>query len=206
MYNKKIIFVIRKEDFTIIRRKNTKKFAKPRDIYNEWIYFLKVQVIDENGKFLGIMNGNDAKNLAYSRGLDILCVNVNAKPPVCKILDYGKYKYLQKKQNKDHNKSTHILEKVKEIRLTLTIQKGDLEIKKQHAIKFLESNHRVIVSLRFFGAQRNFIEQGKVVFNSFVKDLKEYSVVEHETALKGHVLQATLKPNLNKKNEKQDKN
>ena len=135
---------------------------KPNFLVNEEIKFSQVQVIDENGEKLGKINTNQAIEMAEDRGLDLVLVSPNQDNPVCKMLDYSKYKFEMAKKAKEAKKKQKVIE-IKEIRLSPNIDKHDLEVKAKMASKFLEAGNKVKVSMRFRGRELNFINQGKEI-------------------------------------------
>ena len=200
-----IVIYNRGDCFIIRRRKKPSKTYKPRPIVNEWIYFPRVAVISKDGKYLGEFDNQSAKKLAQSQGLDLLCVNKNANPPVCRILDHGKYKYNQAKFEKEAKKDVVNSDKIKEIRLSAEIDTSDLNIKLNHAKSFLQKNQKVIVTLRFRGRQIVYSENGRDVMNKFVSQLEDYAVLEHDIAFKGRSLTVTLLPLTLKDKQKKTK-
>ncbi len=148
-------------------------------------------LIGPNGEQLGVMSSRDANNRAKEFELDLLCVAPNATPPVCKILNYGKYKFEQQKKAKESKKKQHIVE-LKEIQLTPQIGQHDIETKRNHAVKFLQEGNKVKVALRFRGRQMSHIEVGQEVLDKFVASLDEYAIVEKPSILDGKILTTVL--------------
>lgn len=162
-------------------------------IVNEAIRFPQVLVIGSNGDPLGVKTRNEALALAREENLDLLCVAPNATPPVCKILNFGKYRYEQDKKAKEMKKKQVIIE-TKEIRLSPVIDKHDIETKARHALKFLSGGDKVKVSVRFRGRQLTHPEVGEEVMNRFIDMCSEKCVVEKAAVLDGKFLTATLAP------------
>lgn len=162
-------------------------------IVNESIRFPQVLVIGSNGNPLGVKTRNEALSLAREENLDLLCVAPNATPPVCKILNFGKYRYEQEKKAKEIKKKQVIIE-TKEIRLSPVIDKHDIETKAKQALKFFASGNKVKVSLRFRGRQLAHPEVGEEVLNRFIDMCSEKCVVERAAVLDGKILTATLAP------------
>lgn len=185
--------------------RRNKKVVEP---VNENIRAREVMVIDEaTGEKLGVMPTSEAIAKAQAQGLDLYCVAPTAKPAVCKILDYGKYKYNLKKSQKEAKKKQTIIV-IKEIRLKPQVGQHDLETKAKRAKEFLKDGNKVKLSLKFSGRQMNFRELGKEVllkFYDIVKDLGEW---EKEPYDNGRFMDAFIKPkrggNKNAKNENKE--
>ena len=161
------------------------------DLVNESIRFPEVLVIDPNGTQLGVMKRYDAIRAAQEMDLDLLCVAPNAKPPVCKILNYGKYRFELQKKQKEAKKNQTIVQ-VKEIQLTPVIGIHDLETKVKAAIRFFQDGNKVKVALRFKGRQLSHVEVGEEIMNKFLELVDEYAVVEKKPVLDGKLLTAVL--------------
>ena len=165
---------------------------KPNFLVNEEIKFSQVQVIDENGEKLGKINTNQAIEMAEDEGLDLVLVSPNQDNPVCKMLDYSKYKFEMAKKAKEAKKKQKVIE-IKEIRLSPNIDKHDLEVKAKMASKFLEAGNKVKVSMRFRGRELNFINQGKEIMKGF-QEMIENSQIEKEAKIEGKNLTMFLSP------------
>ena len=165
---------------------------KPDFLINEEIRFSQVQVIDENGEKLGKLPINEAKQIAYDKGLDLVLVSPNPENPVCKILNYSKYKFEMAKKAKEAKKKQKVIE-IKEIRLSPNIDKHDLEVKAKNASKFLDAGNKVKVSMRFRGRELNFVNQGKEIMQSF-QEMVENSQIEKEAKMEGKNLTMFLSP------------
>lgn len=159
---------------------------------NEEIKFSEVQVINENGEKLGKMSIKQARDLASEQDLDLVLVSPSAENPVCKILDYSKFKFEMSKKAKEAKKKQKVVE-IKEVRLSPNIDTHDLEVKAKMANKFLESGNKVKVAMRFRGRELNFINQGKEIMNSF-KEMLENSQVDKEAKMEGKNLTMFLSP------------
>ena len=144
----------------------------------------QVQVIDENGQKLGVKNIEDAINLAYSKELDLVLVAPNANPPVCKIMNYGKYKFEQAKKEKEAKKKQKTFE-IKEIRITPNIEQHDFEFKLKNAQKFIEDGNKVKITVRFRGREMNYVKLGEQVLNKFIEQLSDVANVEKKPLLEG---------------------
>ena len=147
----------------------------------------EVQVIDENGEKLGVMPIDEAIEVAQDRDLDLVLVAPNASPVVCKIMNYGKYKFEQAKKEKESRKNQKAVE-VKEIRVTPNIGAHDFEFKSRNARNFLEAGNKVRITLRFRGRELNNMKAGEDILNKFITDLEDISVVEKKPFLEGKTL------------------
>ncbi len=161
-------------------------------LINEQIRFALVKVIDENGEQLDKMKIEDAINLAYSKNLDLVLVSNNEQNPVCKILDYSKFKFEMSKKAKEAKKKQKTVE-IKEIRLSPKIDKHDLEVKANMLNKFIASGNKVKVSMKFRGRELNFIEQGKEVMNMFREMISDCQI-DKEAKMEGKNLVMFLAP------------
>ncbi len=180
----------------VFERKPTK--ANNDDLVNEKIRFSEFLLIDENGEQLGIKPRIEALNIARSRNLDLLCVAPNAKPPVCKILNYGKYLFEQQKKAKEIKKNQKVVE-LKEVQLSSNIGEHDFNTKLKAAHKFLNSGNKVKITIRFRGRQMAFIDKGEEVVNRFIDQCSEISNIEKEPTLDGRTLMAIIAPKAQKK-------
>ena len=151
---------------------------------NEQIRAKDVQVIDENGEKKGVMRFHDALDLAYDKKLDLVLVAPNAQPPVCKLMNYGKYKFEQAKKEKGAKKKQKVFE-VKEIRITPNIEQHDFEFKAKNARKFLEDGNKVKITVRFRGRELNYVKLGEANLNNFIEVLEDIAVVEKKPVLEG---------------------
>ncbi len=143
-----------------------------------------MRVIDENGKQVGILTVDDAKAMARERNLNLVEVSPEANPPVCKVMDYGKFRYNQrKKEHKAKQKQHQIV--VKEIRLRPKIERHDLETKVRHAREFLERGDKVQVNMLFRGREMRHVELGKKVMESVIELLSDLIKVEKPPTLQG---------------------
>ena len=151
---------------------------------NEKISDKEVRVVSDDGEQLGIMSSSDAYRIAQERGLDLVKVAPNAKPPVCKIMDYGKYRFQQTKKEKAAKKKQHVID-IKEVRLSLKIDTHDFETKAKQANRFLKAGDKVKVSIRFRGREMAHPEAGKEIMNDFAKLCSELGTVEKPPKLEG---------------------
>jgi len=151
---------------------------------NEQIRDKEVRVIGESGEQLGIMSSKDALKLAEEAGVDLVKIAPTAQPPVCRIVDYGKFKYEQVKREKEAKKKQHVVE-VKEIRMTPNIDTNDLNTKMNAARKFLKDGDRVKVTLRFRGRELAHMQTSKHILDDFAEGLADCSVIEKAPKVEG---------------------
>lgn len=151
---------------------------------NEQIRDKEIRLIGENGEQLGIMPSRDALKLAEEAGLDLVKIAPTAKPPVCKIVDYGKYKYEQIRKEKEAKKKQKTIE-IKEIRLSPNIDTNDLNTKINAARKFLTKGDKVKVTLRFRGREMAHMNSSKHILDEFAEKLSDISVVEKAPKVEG---------------------
>jgi len=154
---------------------------------NEQIRDKEIRLIGENGEQLGIMSAKDALKLAKEAELDLVKIAPAAKPPVCKIIDYGKYRYEQMRKEKEAKKKQKTIE-VKEIRLSPNIDVNDLNTKVNAARKFLSKGDRVKVTLRFRGREMAHMASSKHILDDFVDALKDVCVVEKAPKVEGRAM------------------
>ena len=151
---------------------------------NEQIRDKEVRVIGEDGEQLGIMSAREALQLAEEAGVDLVKIAPTAKPPVCKIVDYGKFKYEQTRKEKEAKKKQKVIE-IKEIRLSPNIDTNDLNTKVNAAKKFLSKGDRVKVTLRFRGREMAHMAASKHILDDFAQALADVSVVEKAPKVEG---------------------
>lgn len=154
---------------------------------NEQIRDKEVRVISEDGEQLGIMSSKEALKMAKEANLDLIKIAPTAKPPVCKITDFGKYRYEMVRREKEAKKKQHVTE-VKEIRLSPNIDSNDLNTKANQARKFLSKGDRVKVSLRFRGRELAHINYSKQILDSFYEKLEDISVVDKPPKMEGRTM------------------
>ena len=151
---------------------------------NEQIRDKEIRLVGEDGEQLGIMSAKDALKMAKEAGLDLVKIAPTAKPPVCKIVDYGKYRYEQARREKEAKKKQKVTE-VKEIHLSPNIDVNDLTTKANQARKFIEKGNKVKVALRFRGREMAHMATGKEVLDTFFEKLSDVAVVEKPAKLEG---------------------
>ncbi|UUX35541.1 translation initiation factor IF-3 [Fundicoccus culcitae] len=160
---------------------------------NEDIRAKELRLIGDNGEQIGVKSLEDALTLAESFGLDLVLVSPQAKPPVARIMDYGKYRFEMQKKEKEQRKNQKIVS-VKEVRLSPSIEEHDYQTKLRQAIKFLENGDKVKASIRFRGRAITHKELGREVLEDFIADTKDYSVVESHPKMEGRSMFIILAP------------
>ena len=160
---------------------------------NDQIRDKELRVISETGEQLGIMSSREAQSMANSKNLDLVKISPNAKPPVCKIMDYGKYKYEQSRKEKEAKKNQKTIT-VKEIRLRPGIEANDLNTKANNAIKFLKKGDKVKVELRFRGRELGHKDIGKEVMLKFIDIVKEFGEPTKAPAFEGNSMVVIIDP------------
>ena len=154
---------------------------------NEQIRDREVRLIGENGEQLGIMSAKDAYKMARDAELDLVKIAPTAKPPVCKIIDYGKYKYEMIRKEKEAKKKQKIIE-VKEVRLSPNIDTNDLNTKISAARKFIEKGNKVKITLRFRGREMAHMNQSRYMLDDFAQELSEIAAVDKPSKVEGRSL------------------
>lgn len=160
---------------------------------NEEIRDKEVRLIDENGQQLGVVSSKEALSLALEKNLDLVKIAPQSKPPVCKIMNYGKYRFDQIKKEKEAKKKQKTME-VKEVRLSPNIDDHDLNTKLKNAAKFLEKGDKVKVSVRFRGREMTHTEIGREVLNQFAQNIAEVGAVEKAPKMEGRSMVMFLMP------------
>ncbi|SHM11719.1 bacterial translation initiation factor 3 (bIF-3) [Caldanaerovirga acetigignens] len=156
----------------------------------------EVRVIDVDGKQLGIMPLKEALRLAQERQLDLVKVAPQAKPPVCKIMDYGKYKYEQSKREKEARKNQKVIS-VKEIRMSPNIEEHDFQVRVKSALRFLDDGNKVKVTVRFRGREITHTQLGEDVLKRLAESVKEKAVIEKPPVIEGRNMVMILSPRQN---------
>ena len=164
---------------------------------NSAIRDAEVRLVGANGEQLGIMSAKEANDIADREGLDLVKISPNAVPPVCKIMDYGKYLFDKTKREKEQRKNQKIVE-LKEVQLSMTIEQHDIDIKAKHATKFLLNGDKVKVSIRMSGRQQAYSDRGVETENAFAKSLEEISVIEKPAKVEGRNIIMILAPKTKK--------
>ena len=158
---------------------------------NEQIRDREIRLIGEDGEQLGIMSAREAMKIAQEAELDLVKIAPAAKPPVCKIIDYGKYKYEQARKEKEAKKKQKTVE-VKEVRLSPNIDTNDLNTKINNAKKFISKGNKVKVTLRFRGREMAHVQQSKHILDDFAETLADVAVVEKPAKMEGRAMSMVL--------------
>ncbi len=164
---------------------------------NEEINDKEIRLIDSDGTQLGVVSAKEAQKIADSKNLDLVKIAPQATPPVCRIMDYGKYKFEQMKKEKEKKKNQKVME-VKEIRLSLNIDTHDFNTKANHAVKFLQSGNRVKVSIRYRGRELGHIEAGYPIMERFAEACAEVSNIDKPSKMEGRQMLMFLSPKSSK--------
>lgn len=171
---------------------------KNQQLINEEIRLPQVRLVGDDGEQLGIMSSKEALQIAEERDLDLVLISPNAEVPVCKIMDYGKFKFEQSKKLKEQRKAQKIVE-IKEVQLSMTIDKHDVEVKAKNAIKFLTAGDKVKVSIRMRGRQMARPEMGIEVMKNFYTIVENISSIEKQPEIMGRNIFMILSPIKEKK-------
>ncbi len=151
---------------------------------NEQIRLKQIQLIDDEGQKRGTMDTHEALEIAYEKNLDLVLVAPNGNPPVCKIMNYGKYKFEQAKKEKEAKKKQKTFE-LKELRITPNTEEHDFNFKAKNARKFIEDGCKVKITVRFRGRELNYVKQGETILNSFIEELEDIATPEKKPVLEG---------------------
>jgi translation initiation factor IF-3 len=170
--------------------------SKSNELVNEKIRFKEVLIIDQNGDQLGVKSRYEALSIADAAELDLVCVAPNAKPPVCRIMDYGRFRFEQQKKLKEMKKNQKTFS-LKEIQLSPTIDTHDINTKLKHANKWLNQGDKVKVVVNFRGRQMAHIDIGEKILKRFLEQVQEISVIEKPMKLEGRNLSAIIAPKKN---------
>ena len=154
---------------------------------NEQIRDKEVRLIGENGEQLGIMSSKEAQKLAREAELDLVKIAPMAKPPVCKIIDYGKYRYEQARKEKEAKKKQKVIE-IKEVRLSPNIEENDLNTKVSAARKFIQKGNKVKITLRFRGREMSHMNNSRHILEDFAEKLSDIAVVDKPSKVEGRSL------------------
>ncbi len=188
MTKKELIFILPNNNFGSKKPNN-----QPKDLVNELVRFPQVRLIGPEGEQLGTMSSREAQLKANEYDLDLLCVAPTAQPPVCKLVNYGKYRFEQQKKAKEAKKKQRIIE-VKEVQLTPQIGIHDMETKARGARKFLTEGNKVKVGVRFRGRQMTHLEVGQETLDKFIELLSDIAMIEKPSAMEGRWMIAVLAP------------
>ncbi len=166
-------------------------------LVNEGIRAREVRLIGANGDQIGVKSKNEALEMARNVNLDLVCVAPNAKPPVCRIMDYGKFRYEQQKKEKEARKKQKIIN-VKEVRLSPTIEDNDFNTKLRNARKFLEKGDKVKAAIRFRGRAITHSEIGRNVLERLAKECEDVATIEAKPKMEGRSMFLILAPKTEK--------
>jgi len=172
----------------------SKGSPKDRTRVNQMIRAPQVRLIADDGEQLGIMSSQDAIELAATRGLDLVEVAPQANPPVCRIMDYGKYLYMQKKRAQEAKKHQKTIQ-VKEVKFRPKIDEHDYNFKKNHIIRFLKAGNHVKVVIMYRGREIVHKERGVRILDRIIEELGEYIKVEKNQQMEGRTMTMILSPN-----------
>ena len=176
------------------RIKNNKNRRKePNDLINEDIKFREVLVIGPNGDQLGVMSRFDALEKAYELNMDLLCVAPNAKTPVCKILDYGRYRFEEQKKQRDAKKKQHVTE-IKSLRVSPVIDQNDFDTKLRKAREWIEDGQKVKIDMRFRGRMITRQEVGKEIITKFTEQISDIAEVSKQPSMEGNTMSVVFSP------------
>ena len=171
---------------------------------NEQIRDREVRLIDTDGTQLGIKAGREAQRIADEKRLDLVKISPTAKPPVCKIMDYSKFKFEQSKKEKEARKKQRTID-IKEIRLSPNIDKHDIDVKVKKATEFLKDGDKVKITIRFRGRELGRTEIAHTIMGQFTQRLAEFSNVEKPPKMEARTMAMFLSPKPQLEKEKQEK-
>ena len=157
---------------------------KQEQLINDQIRAKEVQVISETGEKLGTMDTRKAIDIAFEKNLDLVLVVPNGNPPVCKIMNYGKYKFEQAKKEKEAKKKQKVTE-LKELRITPNTEEHDFNFKVKNARKFLQDGCKVKITVRFRGRELNYVKLGENILNKFIEELSDIATPDKKPLLEG---------------------
>ena len=160
---------------------------------NEEIRDREVRVVDQAGEQLGVMPIREALELAEEKQLDLVKIAPQARPPVCKLMDYGKYRFEQSKKEREFRKNQKVIT-VKEVRLSATIEDHDIDVRVKNAIKFLKDGNKVKATIRFRGRQITHSEIGREIMADFAERIKDYGTVDKAPAIEGRNMSMFVSP------------
>ena len=164
---------------------------------NEEIRDREIRLIGPEGEQLGIMSARQALDIAEEKELDLVKIAPTAKPPVCKLMDYGKYRFEQSKREKEARKNQKVIS-VKEVRLSPTIEEHDMQVRVRDCVKFLQNGDRLKVSIRFRGRMITHSDVGLQVMNEFFARVKDYAVQDRKPSTEGRTMTMMLSPKQDK--------
>ena len=162
-------------------------------LINEEIKAKEVRVVGVDGNPIGIMSPDAALKMAYDQGYDLVLMAPQAQPPVCRIMDYGKYRFERDKKEKEAKKKQQVVE-LKEIQLSCRIDTHDFETKARHAVRFLESGNKVRVVMRFKGREMSHVAIGQEIMQKFREACSEVGTIDKAPVLDGRLLSMVVSP------------
>lgn len=162
-------------------------------LINEDIRDKEVRLIDADGNMVGIVPGKEAQRMATEKNLDLVKIAPQAAPPVCRIMDYGKYMFELSKKEKEARKNQKIVS-IKEVRISAGIEEHDFDFKAKNAMKFLKEGNKVKVSIRFRGREMNYTSLGAGMLDKFALAVEEFGTVEKKPKLEGRNMTMILNP------------
>lgn len=183
-----------------IKERFKKDRNEKRTRINEMIRIPEIRVVDEDGGQLGVMATEEAKKMAEERGLDLVEIAPNVRPPVCKIMDFGKHKYELNKKVRESKKKQHVTH-LKEIKLRPKIEKHDLEFKMRNARKFFEQKDKVKFTVIFRGREMEHVDKGYSLLEKIVEDFSDVANIEKSAVRTGRIISLIMGP-LSEKNAK----
>ena len=193
-----MFYVIKSGNFktpTFLVKKFRRNFIIKELQINDQIRSSQVRLIGKDGEQLGLLSAKEANRIADEQGLDLVEINPNGNPPVCKIMDYGKYKYeLAQKEKEARKKQRESMTEIKGMRLGLGIGEHDLNFKAKQVIKFLKDGDKVKTTLRLRGRELSYANQAVETMNQFAELVAEYSVIEARPKLMGNIVSMVLAP------------
>ncbi len=160
---------------------------------NEEIRAKEIRVVGPEGEQLGIMSSDNALKIAYDQGLDLVMMAAQAEPPVCRIMDYGKYRFDREKREKEARKKQQTVE-LKEVQLSCRIDKHDFETKVNHALRFLSAGNKVRCVVKFRGREMSHMEIGKEILERFAESVSEYGSVDKKPSTEGRFMSMIIVP------------
>ena len=160
---------------------------------NEEIKAKEIRVVGPEGEQLGIMSSDNALKMAYDQGLDLVMMASQAEPPVCRIMDYGKYRFDKEKREKENRKKQQVVE-LKEVQLSCRIDKHDFETKVNHALRFLGAGNKVRCVVKFRGREMSHMEIGKEILDRFAESVAEAGTVDKKPSTEGRFMSMIIVP------------
>ena len=175
--------------------------ATQNHLLNEEIREPEVRLISEEGEQLGVMSGEQALRIAEEREMDLVLISPQAKPPVCKIMDYGKFRFEQTKKEKEARKNQRVVE-IKEVRMSPSIDVNDFNVKLRNAQKFLSEGNRCKVTVRFRGREMAHTNIGEELLKKFAESCAEIASLDRKPKLEGRHMTILLSPKVSKEPKK----